>query len=215
MTAIAHVRPRLRGASHRVAFVAAVFLGAGLVLATGDLRSRAATAVYVTLLVGMFGVSATLHRGGWAPRTYAWLRRADHAMIFAFIAGTYTPLCLLGLPASSGTRLLGLAWLGAGLGMLRAMAWPHAPRAVSSLLYVAVGWLMVAYYPELRAALDPLSFWLIAAGGILFTVGAVFYALRWPNPWPKSFGFHEVFHVMVIIGCGCHFVVVARLALGR
>jgi hemolysin III len=174
-----------------------------------------ATAIYATLLAGMFGVSATLHRSDWGPRAFGWLRRADHAMIFAFIAGTYTPLCVLGLDSPSGTRLLGLAWAASGIGMLRALLWPHAPRVISSGLYVAVGWLMVAYYPEVHAALDATSFALVATGGILFTVGAVIYSLRWPDPWPRVFGYHEVFHVLVVIGCGCHFVAVSRIALSH
>jgi len=205
-------RPRLRGVSHRIAFYVTLVAGAVLIKLSGDRRTMTATAIYVTFLAGMFGVSATLHRNDWPPRAFNWLRRADHAMIFACIAGTYTPLCLLGIDSPSGTRLLVLAWCGAGLGILRAALWPHAPRLVTSGLFVAVGWVMIAYFPELHAALDPTAFALVLAGGVWFTVGAVVYLFRWPDPWPRTFGFHEVFHIMIIVGCTCHFLAVARVA---
>jgi hemolysin III len=136
-------------------------------------------------------------------------------MIFAFIAGTYTPLCMLGVASSAGTPLLVLAWSAAGLGILRALLWPHAPRIISSTLYLAVGWVVLAYFPEVHAALDPVAFALLVAGGVWFTVGAAVYAFRRPDPWPKVFGYHEVFHVLIILGCICHFAAVARVALSR
>jgi hemolysin III len=134
-------------------------------------------------------------------------------MIFAFIAGTYTPLSLLGLDRATGHRLLALVWAGAGLGILRALLWPRAPRALSSALYVAVGWTVVVYFPEVYAALDPISLALVLVGGACFTIGAVVYATRRPDPAPAVFGYHEVFHALVIVACGCHFAAVARVAL--
>ncbi len=113
----------------------------------------------------------------------------------------------------SGTRLLTLVWIAAGCGVLRAALWPHAPRAVTSGLFVVVGWLVVAYLPDAHAAFDSTTFAFVVAGGVWFTIGAIIYALRWPDPWPRVFGFHEVFHVLIIIGCACHFVAVARCAL--
>jgi hemolysin III len=211
---VSTARPRLRGVSHRIAFYVTLVAGAVLIEAADDRRTIIAIAIYVGFLAGMFGVSATLHRSDWGPRAFGWLRRADHAMIFACIAGTYTPLCVLGVASPSGTRLLVLAWSGAALGILRAMLWPHAPRLVSSALYVAVGWVMIAYFPEIHAALDPVSFALVIAGGAWFTVGAMVYLFRRPDPWPRVFGYHEVFHVMIIIGCVCHFIAVSRVALG-
>lgn len=206
-------RPLLRGVSHLVAaYVAAVAGTVLVVLADG---ARATVAVYAVTLVGMFRVSAMLHRRDWGPRAYAWWRRADHAMIFLFIGGTYTPLCLLGIGNESGVRLLALVWIAAGCGVLRAALWPHAPRAVTSGLFVVVGWLVVAYLPDAHAAFDPTTFGFVVAGGVWFTIGAIIYALRWPDPWPRVFGFHEVFHVLIIIGCACHFVAVARCALLR
>jgi hemolysin III len=206
-------KPRLRGVSHQIAFYVALCAGAVLVAATGSGRSRAVTAVYVVLLAAMLGVSARYHRVDRGPRLQAWWGRADHAMIFAFIAGTYTPLSLLGLDGVAGHRLLALAWTGAGLGILRVLLWPRAPRAVSSALYVAVGWVVIAYFPEVRAALDRTSLLLVLAGGTCYTIGAVVYATRRPDPAPAVFGYHEVFHALVIIACGCHFAAIARVAL--
>jgi len=208
-------KPRWRGVSHQVAFYVALVSGIALVATTANTgRAVGATAVYAVLLAGMFGVSATYHRIDWSPRALGWWRRADHSMIFACIAGTYTPICLLALPPPTGTRLLALAWTGAGLGILRALLWPRAPRVISSLLYVAVGWVVVAYLPEVRTALGPASFGLIIAGGACFTVGAIVYALQWPDPAPLVFGYHEVFHALIILGCACHFVALARVSHG-
>jgi hemolysin III len=208
-------RPRWRGVSHRVAFYVALVAGAVLVARAGDPRAKAVTAIYAALLAGMLGVSATLHRRDWPPRAMAWLRRADHAMIFAFIAGTYTPLCVLGIDSATSTRLLVLAWSAAGLGIVRALVWPHAPRVISSSLFVAVGWVVLAYFPEARAGLDPVAFTLLVAGGVWFTVGAAVYALRRPDPWPTLFGYHEVFHALIIVGCVCHFAAVAHVTVAR
>jgi hemolysin III len=200
--------------SHRIAFYVAIAAGLGLVASARDARAAGASAIYVALLAGMFGVSATLHRADWGPRAFGWLRRADHAMIFAFIAGTYTPLSVLGVGGTAGTHLLALAWTGAGLGILRALLWPHAPRVVTSLLYVAVGWVVLAYLPAVRAALDPIAFAALVAGGVAYTIGAAVYASRRPDPWPDVFGFHEVFHALIIVGCACHFVAIARVVAG-
>jgi hemolysin III len=203
-------RPRFRGVSHRIAFYVAIAAGIGLVASARE-GSAIPTAIYGALLAGMFGTSATLHRADWRPRAFGWLRRADHAMIFAFIAGTYTPLCVIGIGGTAGMRLLALAWIGAGLGILRALVWPHAPRVITSLLYVGVGWVVLAYLPTVRAALDPIAFGALVAGGVTYTIGAAVYASRWPDPAPAVFGYHEVFHALIIIGCACHFVAVARV----
>ena len=211
--AVTVAKPRLRGVSHHIAFYVAACAGVALVAATGSARGMAATAVYAVLLTAMFGVSASYHRVDWSPRSLAWWRRADHAMIFAFIAGTYTPLCLLGLDRAVGPRLLALAWTGAGLGILRAVLWPRAPRAIAAAMYVAVGWVVVAYLPEVVSALDGTSLSLLWIGGGCYTLGAVVYATQRPDPLPSIFGYHEVFHALVIIACGCHFAAIARVAL--
>jgi len=208
-------RPRLRGASHQVAFYVALVAGAVLIASAGDRRATVALAIYTMSLAGMFGVSALLHRSDWGPRAFGWLRRADHAMIFACIAGTYTPFCMLGLVPPAGTRLLVMEWSAAGLGILRAVLWPHAPRAVSAVLYLIVGWVMLVYFPEVHARFPTRAFALLVAGGAWFTVGAAVYGFRWPDPSPKVFGFHEVFHLLIILGCICHFAAIAQIALAR
>lgn len=208
-------RPRFRGVSHHVAFYVALVAGAVLLAGASDRRTMAVIALYVVSLAGMFGASALLHRSDWGPRAFAWLRRIDHAMIFACIAGTYTPFCLLAMDSPAGVRLLILVWSAAGLGILRALLWPHAPRAVSSGLYLVVGWVMLVYFPEVHAALDPAAFALLVIGGAVFTVGAVVYLLRRPDPWPTVFGYHEVFHVLIVLGCVCHFAAITHVALAR
>lgn len=206
-------RPRLRGVSHRYACCAALGAGAELVAVALPGR-RLACAVYALGLVAMYGVSATLHRDGWSARALDGLRRADHAMIFLCIAGTYTPFALLGLGGDAGVRLLALAWLACGLGAVRALAWPHAPRLVTSASYVATGWVALADLDGLRAALDPATFGLALGGGVIYTLGALTYLVRWPDPWPRTFGYHEVFHALIIAGSICHFAAVTRLAVG-
>ena len=207
------IRPRLRGVSHSYACVAALSASAELVAVALPGRRLACT-VYALGLVAMYGVSATLHRDGWSARAIDGLRRADHAMIFVCIAGTYTPFSLLGLGGDAGMRLLVLAWLACGLGVVRALAWPHAPRLVTSASYVAVGWVALADLDGLRAALDPATLGLALGGGVIYTLGALTYLVRWPDPWPRTFGYHEVFHALIIAGSICHFAAVTRLAVG-
>jgi hemolysin III len=201
-------RPRLRGVSHQLAFFTA--LGAGLVLVAMAASPRIATAagIYAASLAAMFGISAAYHRGGWAPRVRLLWRRADHATIFLAIAGTYTPICLLVI---SGSHLLGLVWAGALAGMLQAVLWPQAPRAVATLLYLALGWLGITHWAEVREALAPGSIIFLIAGGVLYTAGAIVYARRRPDPRPTVFGYHEVFHALVIAASICHFAVVLQI----
>jgi hemolysin III len=204
-------RPRYRGVSHRFACYAALVAGVVLVVLARDTTARLAVIVYAVLLATMFGVSATLHRADWPAPLYSHLRRADHAAIFLCIAGTYTPFSLLGLGGELGLRLLLLAWFVCSLGVLRAVLWPHAPRAITSACFVAAGWVAIGYLPELRVAMDPTTFRLVVTGGLIFTGGAVIYLTKRPDPWPDVFGYHEVFHLVIIVGCAAHFAAVARL----
>jgi hemolysin III len=205
-------RPKYRGVSHRFACFAALAAGVILAIAARDATARFAVIVYATFLATMFGVSATLHRADWPTPIYNHLRRADHAAIFLCIAGTYTPFSLLGLGGPLGMKLLALAWSVCGLGVVRAVVWPHAPRWITSVCFVAAGWVAIAYLPDLRAALDPTTFRLIVVGGVIFTVGALIYATRWPDPWSDTFGYHEIFHLLIIAGCAAHFAAVVQLA---
>ena len=139
------------------------------------------------------------------------MRRLDHASIFVLIAGTYTPMCRLGLPESVGDRLLLWIWIAAALGVLQSIFWVHAPKPVTAGLYLLVGWIVVPYFGAVRAALSPSQLALLIGGGVIYSLGAVIYAARRPNPVPGVFGYHEVFHAMTVLACGLHYALVAGL----
>jgi len=205
----ASVKPRLRGVSHELAFFAA--LGAGAVLvALAPPRAAIAAAVYAVSLAMMLGVSALYHRPTWAPGPRRWMRRLDHAAIFVLVAGTYTPFTLL-VPAHAGA-LLALAWGGAALGMAQSLFWVHAPRPLVAALYLAFGWAAVVFWPALQAALGAPGPTFLALGGVLYSVGAIIYAARRPDPRPAVFGYHEIFHAFVVAAAICHFAVVIGVA---
>ncbi len=206
------VKPRLRGVSHEIGFFVAVLAGAWLVAIAGSPLARVATGIYAVTLALMLGVSATYHRGTRPARAERHWKRADHAMIFCFVAGTYTPICVLGIGGAPGARLLALVWIGAVLGALRALVWVRAPRVIATVLYVGLGWLAIAFWSDLRDALRAPLLALIIAGGLLYTAGALVYAIRRPDPSPRWFGYHEVFHSFVLAACVCHFVVITQLA---
>jgi hemolysin III len=204
-------RPKYRGVSHRLAAYVALVAGVILV-AKSHSEARVPTAIYATSVTAMFWVSGTLHRADWSQRVYNWLRRADHATIFLCIGGTYTPFALLGLGGEAGHRLLRLAWIVCGAGVIRAVAWPHAPRAITASCFVAAGWVVLAYLPAFRHAVDHTTFDLILVGGTAFTLGAVIYLIKWPDPSPTVFGYHEVFHLVIIAACAVQWIAVSRLA---
>lgn len=201
--------PRLRGVSHQAAFFCALGAGALLLASVGG---RWPVIVYVASLLAMLGISAAYHRGRWSPRVRGWWKRADHSAIFVFIAGTYTPLCVLAMPAREGGLLLAGVWSGAALGVLRATVWPGAPRWLTSALYVAVGWMMALAMPVVLRVAGPGLLALILAGGVCYTAGAVIYAARRPDPWPRTFGYHEVFHALTIVAIVLHFTAVTLIA---
>jgi hemolysin III len=201
------VKPRLRGVLHEVAAVAALLACAGLAGVAPSTRARMAALVYGMSVAVLFAASALYHRPTWAVSTRQILRRVDHSAIFLLIAGTYTPFCLL-LGSRRGLVLLVLVWTGALLGIIRCIAWVNAPKALSALLYVALGWMVLPVVPELRFLVGTTGIALLAAGGITYTVGAVIYAMRWPDPFPRVFGYHEVFHALVVVAAVLHFVVV-------
>jgi hemolysin III len=201
-------KPRLRGVSHEIAAAVSLAGLVALVLLAPGPRARTAAIVYGCSLVALFSVSALYHRPNWSPRALLWMRRLDHSAIFLLIAGTFTPLCLLLGDAFSRT-MLAVVWAGAGVGILRALLWPKAPRALATGLYLLLGWAAVPLAPAMYRALGPGPMALLAAGGILYSVGAVIYAARWPDPFPRVFGFHEIFHALVIAAAGLHFAVAA------
>ncbi len=207
-------RPTLRGVSHRLAFYVALGAGAVLVASARAAPALLATGIYAATLAALFGISSTYHFHAGAPRARLRWQRADHAMIFVFIAGTYTPVALLAVGGDGGARLLALVWVGAALGALQALYWTHAPRAITTLLYLALGWALVGEWSTVRAALGPAPLLLLVAGGALYTLGAAVYALRRPDPRPAVFGYHEVFHVLVIAGSVCHFAMILLLVRG-
>jgi hemolysin III len=214
LPAFRKVKPRLRGVSHQMAFVVATFAGALLIAATPTGLARFAVTVFATSLIWLLGVSALYHRPMWREDIRAWLKRLDHASIFLLIAGTYTPFCLLVLPPAQGHVLLGFVWGGAVAGIVMVLVWPHRPRVLSAVVYVGLGVSALAYIRSIFTALDATSFTLFALGGAFYISGAVIYALRRPNPNPAVFGYHEVFHVFVVIACTMHFAAIVRVVSG-
>jgi hemolysin III len=205
-------RPKLRGVSHQVAFFVAVVVGPALVAAAQTASARVVTAIYAVCLAALFGCSALLHRGDWSPAVHPWMRRLDHSTIFLFIAGTYTPVATLSLERDQAMPVLVAVWIGAAVGVLITVLWIGSPRWVTSLSYLAVGWVAVLALPALWSAMGPARFALLAGGGLLYTAGAVVYARKKPDPWPDTFGYHEVFHALVILAVICHLVLITSLA---
>jgi len=202
----------MRGWLHFWSFYASLATGATLVsvaAATVSWTAALATFVYSLTIVGLFGVSALYHRHNWlSVRSRTVMKRMDHSMIFVFIAGTYTPFAVLSLPGSTGTIVLSVVWGGALLGVTLKMAWPHAPRWLGVPIYIALGWVAVFVFPDLLQHAGIASFVLLLAGGALYTAGAVFYATKWPNPWPRVFGYHEFFHAATVLAALCHYVAI-------
>ncbi len=204
-------RPRMRGWFHVYAFGVALVCGVVMcILATAQdgWKPLVGCAVYAVTVCGLFGVSALYHRRVWGPRGYATMKRLDHSMIFLFIAGTYTPFCLLLLPEQTARLLLTVVWSGAVAGVALQMAWPRAPRWLAVPLYVALGWTAIAVMPDILHRGGVATVILLIAGGVIYSVGAICYALKWPNPWPRTFAHHEIFHAATVVAATCHNVAV-------
>jgi hemolysin III len=207
-------KPRLRGVFHLWAFFVAVAAGVVLVAVADGTRARLATWVYVTALAAMFGASAFYHRYPFkSAARRLWARRLDHSMIFLFIAGTYTPFALLAFSGTLRWVVLAVVWGGAALGLVLNFAWLDAPKWVTVLAYGAVGWVGVITIPQMFSNVGTTGSMLVIAGGALYTVGALTYAFHWPNPFPRTFGFHEVFHVLVVAAAATQFVAVASVVV--
>jgi hemolysin III len=205
-------KPKLRGHFHQAAFFTAVGACLMLVARAVDLRSFIATSIYSLSLMGLLGVSALYHRVNWNSRQRLWMRRLDHAAIYILIAGTATPICLLSLSDHSSKVVLTVSWFAALLGTLKSVFWVKAPKFLSSILYVAAGWVAFPYLPEIQDKLGTEGTEIILVGGLVYTLGALVYAFKRPNPNPKIFGYHEIFHAMVIVAATLHFIVITRLA---
>ena len=202
-------RPLLRGYFH----LCAAFLAIGglvvIVLLAGSARAYVGGTVFAASLILLYTTSATYHRIRWGPRMRSVMRRLDHSMIFVLIAGTYTPFCLLVLNTAWGISLLSVVWGVAGAGIALKMAWPSAPRWLGVGLYLTTGWLAVVASTQIAAWAAAVPLLLLVGGGILYSLGGVIYALRRPNLFPRVFGYHEVFHLLVIAGSALHYSLVA------
>ena len=204
------IKPRLRGWIHAGTAPLALVGGVLLVLLSPTPSARLANTVFALSAILLFGTSAVYHRGTWSPRVAAVLRRLDHTNIFMIIAGTSTPLSVLLLDWPLKRTLLVIVWAGALLGTLARVFWLGAPRWVYVPVYIALGWVSVWFMPDFWVTPDgPLIVWLVALGGLAYTAGPVVYGTKRPNPSPRWFGFHEIFHVLTVIGFGCHFAAVA------
>jgi hemolysin III len=205
-------KPRARGWIHLVSAVVAFAAGASLIAVSwplAGLKAGLATFAYVGAVVGMFTVSATYHRVTWkSAAARKWMRRLDHSMIFVLIAGTYTPFALLAMPHHAGMLMLDIVWGGAIAGVLLKMCWPSAPRWVGVPLYLLLGWVAVFYVAAIMHMAGVAAMVLLIVGGALYSVGGILYALRWPDPWPNTFGYHEFFHACTAVAAICHYIAV-------
>lgn len=214
---VALVKPRMRGWIHTWATGVAAVGVTALVAAAATISVTAviATLVYGLTICALFGVSATYHRITWPTvQARTRMKRADHSMIFVFIAGTYTPFALLGLPDPTGPILLTVVWAGALAGVALKLLWPLAPRWVGVPLYLLLGWAVVPVGGELYRSVGLPAVLLLVAGGLAYSIGAVLYATRWPNPWPSTFGHHEFFHAATVVAALCHYAAVWLVLLG-
>src|SRR3954469_23234679 len=203
------LRPLLRGVSHAYAFWAALVAAVVLTALVPAGTPRVASVVYGIGLCGLFAASGTYHRWRWNPRWRPLLRRIDHSTIFVFIAATYTPVALLVMHGTLRWAILVAVWAGALAGVILSVAWITAPRVLSAACYLALGWVAVLALPQMLDRLGAAPLLLLAAGGVLYSAGAVVYATKKPNPWPRVFGFHEVFHALVILAAAVQFVALA------
>lgn len=202
------IKPHLRGWLHLIAAPLSLAASIVLVVLAPTTTNKWASVVYLVASLFLFGISALYHRFYWAPKWEVMWRRLDHSNIFLLIAGTYTPLSIALLERRDATILLSIVWTGAIIGILLNLFWPTAPRWLSTLIYVVLGWVAIAYLPQLWSAGGPIVVLLIVAGGVLYTLGAVVYWMKRPNPSPAWFGFHEIFHAFTVAAWACQCVAV-------
>lgn len=208
----AELKPSWRGWIHAGTFPVAIACGVLLIVFAEGAAAKWAAAVFMASSLLLFGNSAVYHRFNWSPKVKKTLKRIDHANIMLLIAGTYTPISVLALPPQKGALLLGLVWGGALLGILFRVFWLNAPRWLYVALYLLLGWAAVMYLVDLLNA-NVAMMVLVVVGGLLYTLGAIIYAIKKPNPWPNHFGFHEIFHVCTVLAFLCHWTACLLIAL--
>jgi hemolysin III len=204
-------KPLLRGHFHQAAFFLACGACSMLIMKAQNMTATIACGIYSFGLVFLFGISALYHRVNWKTESRKWMRRLDHSAIYLLIAGTFTPICLLALPDVSGKKLLITIWSIAFLGILQSLFYVNAPKWLSATLYVIAGYMILPYFAELKNSIGTIHLVLLTTGGIVYTLGAITYALKRPVLKPEIFGYHEVFHILVIVGATFHFVVINAL----
>ena len=215
-TTVGDLKPRFRGRSHEWAFFASLGLLPSLLIAAPSGHARLAAAIYGVSVAGLFGASALYHRVTWRRvAARRWMRRLDHAMIFVLIAGTYTPFALLALDGWVATAILIVVWAGALGGVVLKLVWIDAPKPIVAGVYVALGWVAVAALPNLIDAIGVVPTALVILGGLLYSAGALIYVLKRPDPSPRVFGYHEIFHLLVIAAAALQYAVVAFWVLPR
>jgi hemolysin III len=210
---VADVKPKLRGWLHLGTVPLALAAGIVLIVLSPTTTTRVGSTVFVVSALVLFGVSALYHRGSWSPRTWSVLRRMDHSNIFLLIAGSYTPFALIFLHGTPRVVLLSVVWTGAVLGVLFRVFWTDAPRWLYTPIYIALGWAAVFFIPQFAAGVSYTgvgigiaALVLVAVGGLLYTMGGVVYGFKRPDPWPRHFGFHEVFHTFTVLAFATHYV---------
>lgn len=208
--AATRAKPLLRGVVHQVSFFLTLPVVWWLVQESRPGWPQLAALIYGVSLLLLLGTSAVYHRRTWGPVGRARMKNLDHSMIFVLIAGTYTPICLYGVGGDRGPLLCWVLWAGALLGIAQTLFWPSAPRALHVGIYVALGWAGAAGLPAEAAHIGLIAVSLHVLGGVLYTLGALAYARKRPDPFPTVFGYHEIFHVLVVLACGCLFEVVRR-----
>ncbi|MEN3264799.1 hemolysin III family protein [Pseudonocardia sp.] len=202
----------MRGWLHFWSFTVSIAACATLIAVSATLvggGAALATSVYSVTILGLFGTSALYHRRTWrTPRSRAVMRRLDHSMIFMFIAGTYTPVAALTMDRATARWVLIVVWAGALAGVILKTSWPYAPAWVGVPVYIALGWMAAFVIPAMHAGGGVAALVLLLVGGLLYTVGAVMYATRRPNPWPATFGYHEFFHAATVLAAICHYIAI-------
>jgi hemolysin III len=208
------VKPKLRGVFHELGFYAAIVLAVPLIVTAEPGRARVSAIVFSTCVALCFGASALYHRPTWKPRVRSWLARLDHAGVYLLIAGTYTPFGLLVLSRDWAIPVLAIIWTGVAAAIALKMCWPDVPKQVSAAIGVALGWVGVVAFSQLLK-LPAAGLALLLIGGVAYTVGAITYARRRPNPVPGVLGYHEVFHLLTLVAAGCQYAAIAFYVLPR